>query len=386
MQPLITSQGAVIAVMASVVAASFLLLKFKFFKSFGPGIICIIIGIILANFNVMPHWHDVYGVFFQYAIPVALTMFLLNVNLKEWIKLSKQPLLAMAFAVISVCAVTLLTGLYFAARIPEGWKVAGMFIGTYTGGSSNLTAIGTGLNASPTTFASANAADYIIGMPSIVLFFAIPGILARSKWFKRVWPYSLTEEELETDDNTELFSKKEWSITDIALLFAIGFIVTEVSTALSQGFSDLTSGAVRILLITTLALILAQFKPIREIKGNMDVGYFVALFFLVIIGFLVDINEFMNSAPLIAVFCFFVIIGSLVLHVGLCRLFRIKYQYVLISIVAAIADGATAALVAGTGKWKSIISVAVVLGAIGMALGNYVGIGVAYLLKAVIGG
>ncbi|MBA1335086.1 MAG: hypothetical protein HPY66_0708 [Firmicutes bacterium] len=386
MQPLITSQGAILAVMASIVAVSFLLQRLKFFKSFGPAIICIIIGIILANFNIVPHWHDVYGVFFQYAIPVALTMFLLNVNLKEWIKLSKQPLLAMAFAVISVCAVTLLAGLYFAPRIPEGWKIAGMFIGTYTGGSSNLTAIGTGLNASPTTFASANAADYIIGLPTIVLFFAIPGILARSKWFKRVWPYSLTEEELSTDDDTELFSKKEWSITDIALLFAIGFIVAEVATALSQGFSALTSGAVRILLITTLALILAQFKPIREIKGNMDVGYFVALFFLVIIGFLVDINEFMNSAPLIAVFCFFVIIGSLALHIALCRLFKIKYQYVLISIVAAIADGTTAALVAGTGKWKSIISVAVVLGAIGMALGNYVGIGVAYLLKAIIGG
>lgn len=385
METLVTSQGAVLAVMASVVAVSFLLLRVKFFKSFGPAIICIIIGIILANFNIMPHWHDVYGAFFQYAIPISLTMFLLNVNLKEWVKLSKQPLLAMLFAVISVCIVTLITGLYFAARIPEGWKVAGMFIGTYTGGSANLTAIGTGLNASAATFASANAADYLIGMPALVLFFAVPGILARSKWFKKVWPYSMTAEELATDDDTELFSKKEWSVTDIALLFAIGFIVAEAATVISQGFSDLTSGAVRILLITTFALILAQFKPVREIKGNMDVGYFVALFFLVIIGFLVDIKEFMNSAPLIAVFCFFVIAGSLVLHVALCRLFKIKYQYVLISIVAAVADGASAALVAGTGKWKSIISVAIVLGAIGSALGNYVGIGVAYLLRAVIG-
>jgi uncharacterized membrane protein len=385
MEPLITSQGAIIAVMASIVAASFMLQKLKFFKNFGPAIICIIIGIILANFNIVPHWHDVYGVFFKYAIPVSLTMFLLNVNLKEWVKLSKQPLLAMAFAVLSVCAVTLITGLYFAPRIDEGWKIAGMFIGTYTGGSSNLTAIGTGLNATPTTFASANAADYIIGLPSIIFFFAVPGLIAKSGWFKKFWPYSLTTEELATEDNTELFSKKEWEVTDIALLFAIGFIVTEVATVLSQGFNELISGAVRILLITTFAIILAQFKPVRNIKGNMDIGFFVALFFLVIIGFLVDIKQFVSSTPLIAIFCLFVIVGSLVLHIALCRLFKIKYQYVLISIVAAIADGTTAALVAGTGKWKSIISIAVVLGAIGMALGNYVGIGVAYLLKALIG-
>ena len=35
-----------------------------------------------------------------------------------------------------------------------------MFVGTYTGGSSNLTAIAVGLDASKNTIASANAADY----------------------------------------------------------------------------------------------------------------------------------------------------------------------------------------------------------------------------------
>ncbi len=55
-----------------------------------------------------------------------------------------------------------LFGLVFAEKISEGWKVAGMFVGTYTGGSANLTAIGTGLNVSRQTLAAANAADYVI--------------------------------------------------------------------------------------------------------------------------------------------------------------------------------------------------------------------------------
>mgnify|MGYP003177996546 CR=1 FL=1 len=37
-----------------------------------------------------------------------------------------------------------------------------MFVGTYTGGSSNLTAIAVGLDASKNTIASANAADYVM--------------------------------------------------------------------------------------------------------------------------------------------------------------------------------------------------------------------------------
>lgn len=381
MESLISSQGAVLAVIASAVAVSLLLQKIKFFKSFGPAITCIIIGIILGNFKIMPHWHDVYGTFFQYAIPMSITMVLLSVNLKEWAKLSKQPLLAMALAVISVSLVTIVAGLIFAPKITEGWKIAGMFIGTYTGGSSNLTAIGTGLNVSPNTFAAANAADYVVGMPTLIFFFALPGILAKSSWFKKLWPYSLTQEELATSDESGLFEKKEWSITDIALLFAFAFVVTEVGTILSQG-----SSAMRIIIVTTIAIILAQFKPVREIKGNMDVGIFIALFFIVVIGLLVDIKQFATSAPMIAVFCLFVIIGSLILHIALCRLFKIKYQYVLISIVAAVGDGTTAALVASAGNWKAIMGIAVVLGIIGAAIGNYVGIGVAYLLRGIIGG
>ena len=49
-----------------------------------------------------------------------------------------------------------------------------MFVGTYTGGSSNLTAIAVGLDASKNTIASANAADYVVGIPTLILMFCHP--------------------------------------------------------------------------------------------------------------------------------------------------------------------------------------------------------------------
>lgn len=385
MESYINSPGYVLSVISLVVAIAFILQKFKFFKSFGPPIICVVFGIVLSNLNIMPHWNNVYGIIFQYAIPLSIAMFMLGVDFKEWGTLSKQPLLAVLFAVLSVSIVAVLAGIVFATRIDEGWKIAGMFVGTYTGGSSNLTAIGTGLGASPSTFAAANAADYIIGMPSLILFFAIPGMIAKSKWFKKAWPYSMTEEELLSGNHEELFAKKQWSITDIALLFGIAFTVTEVATLLSSNFDPMISSAARIILITTIAIILGQFKSVKAINGNIDLGVFIAMYFLVIIGLLVDINQFMTSTPLIAIFCAVVILGSLILHITLCRIFKIKYQYVLISIVAAIGDGTTAAMVAAAGNWKSIMSIAIVLGVIGAALGNYVGIGIAYLIKMIVG-
>ncbi|MFD2044753.1 DUF819 domain-containing protein [Ornithinibacillus salinisoli] len=385
MESLINSNVVVLAILTTSVAFSFFVLRYKWASWAGPALFSVIIGIILGNVGILPHWHDVYGTFFEYAIPVSLTMMLLNVNLKEWLALAKRPLLAMGFAVLSVSIVTLIASLFFASKIADGWKLAGMFIGTYTGGSSNLTAIGTGLDASPELFASANAADYVVGIPALVLFFALPGLIAKSTWFKKWWPYSLKEDNALANDENDLFAKKKWSITDVAILFAIGFGVTAISQGLAGLFPELYASALKIIFITTIAIILAQFKHIRSIPGNTDLGIFVAMFFLVIIGLTIDLKEFANSAPIIAVFCFVIILGSFLLHILLCRLFKIEYQYVLISVVAAVADGTSAAVVAGSAKWKSIIGTAIILGSIGMALGNYIGIGIAYVIRSLIG-
>jgi uncharacterized membrane protein len=385
MNTLFSSEVAVLAIMAVTVALAFFIQRYKWASWAGPALFSVILGILLSNLKILPFWHDVYGVFFEYAIPLSLTMMLLNVDLKKWLKLAKQPLLAMLFAVLSVSIVSIIAGLYFAPKIPEGWKLAGMFIGTYTGGSSNLTAIATGLNATPTTLAGANAADYVVGIPAMIILFAIPAFIVKWKGFKKFWPYSLTEEELNSGEQVELFAKQKWSVQDIALLFAIAFAVTAISTMLASQFSELVASAVRIISVTTLAIILAQFKPVREIKGNTDLGIFIAMFFLVIIGLTIDIKAFVSTAPMITLYCSVIIITSFILHLVLCRVFKIKYQYVLISIIASIADGTSAAVVSGSAKWKSIVSTAVILGSLGMALGNYVGIGVAYLIKGLIG-
>lgn len=385
MTPLISSPTGLLAGIAAMVAVSLLLQKVKFFKSIGPALTCIILGILLSNLNILPHSADTFNPFFTYAIPLALTMFLLSVDFKEWVKLSRQPLFAMFLAVLSVSVVAIVAGLALAPKIDEGWKIAGMFVGTYTGGSSNLAAIGTGLEVKPTTFATANAADYVIGIPMIVFFFAVPALIARSKTFQKLWPYSLKEHELFGGDETQLLAQREWSVIDIAVLFALGFAVTAVSTHIAGYFDKTVAGAVRIISVTTLSLVLAQFKPIRQIKGSMDLGLFVSLFYLAAIGLAIDLKEFLGSAPLVTLYCFFVCVGSLLLHTALCRLFKISYQHTLISIVASIADGTTSALVASSGGWSGIIGTAVILGAIGNALGNYLGIGVAYFLKTLLG-
>lgn len=386
MFPLFESTTEMLAVILCMIALAFWAQTFKVFKVIGPALIIIICGILLVNLKIVPGYCDIYGTISVYCIPISISLYLLNVDIKAILRMSKQPLLSIVSAVFSVSLVAVIFGVIFGGAIDEGWKVAGMFVGTYTGGSSNLTAIANGLNASADTIAAANAADYVIGMPTLVLMFAAPAILKNSKKFQKIWPYSFTERELEGDGETkELMQAEEWSIKDISILLAIATSIVAVSTKLSGFFSADFASAGRILLISTISILVAQIPSVRKLKGALNLGLFFGMMFLAVVGFSVDIRGFLGSALNITLMCFFVILCSFVLHLVITRFLKIKYEYVLLGIIGAIADGSTAALVASGAKWNSLISVGLLMGIIGGVCGNYCGIAVAYLVRMIIG-
>ncbi len=386
MFPLFESTESMLAVILCMIALAFWIQKFKVFKTLGPALFIIIFGIILVNLKIVSGSSEIFGTISAYCIPISMSLYLLNVDLKKILKMSKQPLLSIASAVFSVSLVAVVFGAIFGGKIHEGWKVAGMFVGTYTGGSANLTAIATGLNASADTIAAANAADYVIGMPTLVLMFAAPAVLKNSKKFQKLWPYSFTDQELEGDGDTkELMESEEWSIKDIAILLAISCSIVAISTKLSGYFSADFASAGRILLISTLSILASQIPAVRQLKGAMNLGLFFGMMFLAVVGFSVDVRGFLGSALNITLLCFCVIACSIILHLCITRLLKIKYEYVLLGIIGAIADGTTSALVASGAKWKSLISIGLLMGIIGGVCGNYFGIAVAYLVRMMIG-
>lgn len=387
MLPIFQTSESMLAVIMVMIAAAFWLQNFKLCRLIGPSLIIIITGIILVNTKIVTNSCELYGVISAYCIPLSVSLYLLNVDLKKIVKMSKQPLMAIASAVCCVSVVAIVFGTLLGGRIDEGWKVAGMFVGTYTGGSANLTAIATGLNASGSTIAAANAADYVIGMPTLVLMFAAPALMKGSKKFQRFWPYCFTEKELEGDgSHQELMASEEWSIKDIASLLAISSSIVYLSTELSGVLGEEFASVGRILLISTFSILTAQLPAVRRLRGAMNLGLFFGMMFLAVVGFSVDIRDFLGSAVSITLLCFCVIGGSMLLHLCVTRLLGIRREYVLLGIVGAIADGTTAALVASGARWNSLISIGLLMGIIGGVCGNYLGIMVAYIVRMLIGG
>ena len=383
MKTLISSTEGLLFVILLMVAFSLWLQRYKVFRSLGPVLTVVIIGIVLSNTHVVPISHDLYSSISTYCVQAGISICLLSMNVTELKKLNRQPVIALVSAIFSVCIVAIGLGIIFAPQITEGWKCAGMFVGTYTGGTPNLTAIATGVDCSRETLAAANAADYVVSTPLMV---PAPAIFKASKRWNKLWPYSFTEEELDEGEHKPLMSDKEWSIKDIAWLLTIGFGVAFITTAIAQRiFPDTFWKAGRLLMVTTISICLAQLKPVKKLRGNLDLGLFISLCFLATIGFAVDLREFVGSAFMMTLYVFLMLIGCTILHFLICRLFKIKYEYVLLSMVGCIVDGPTASLTAAGGNWKSLINVGLIMGVIAGACGNYVGIFVAYVVKAICG-
>ena len=161
----------------------------------------------------------------------------------------------------------------------------------------------------------------------------------------------------------------------------MGYCIVATSGFISGLFPSSLQSTMKIIILTTISIIVAQFKKVQDLKGTMDIGLFLSLFFLARIGLTINIMEFLKSAILSSLFCASVMFITLTVHAILCRLFKIKYQYVLVAVQSAIGSSSSSTVLAASAGWESLISVAVILGVLGGAVGNYVGIGMAYLIK-----
>ncbi|HYW96168.1 MAG TPA: DUF819 family protein, partial [Bacteroidales bacterium] len=86
---------------------------------------------------------------------------------------------------------------------------------------------------------------------------------------------------------------------------------------------------------------------------------------------------------LLSIFLFILlaVVGSLLLHAILSKIFGISVDDFIITSVALSMSPPFVPVVAGAMKNKSIVLPGLIIGIIGYALGNYLGVFMAYLLK-----
>jgi uncharacterized membrane protein len=360
----------------------------KFFRHIGAGLIVIILAATLANLHIIPSSQNappLYNQIFKYVAPIAIFFLLLDVKLKN-LRYAGVPMMTM-FLIGSICTMAgAIIGYYLVApqnhHVNSAFAVAGMYTGTYIGGSANLNAIAVqyGVIKDGNLYAAVNVVDNIITTIWIMATLVLPSVL--QKLFPR--KKNIPPQEASTS-NEELFqqimSKKETiNVLNISILLLLGVGSLFLSSLASFYFSKIPS----ILVLTTIALILAQVPAIQKIQGGKTLGYFLVLLFLAVIGAYCDLNALRQSGGLAGILLLWVTIIVLVHAIILfvvAGIFKQDWDIVSIASNANIGGTATAAVCANSLGRHDLQLPGILAGAIGNAIGTYAGIAVAELLK-----
>src|SRR5678809_1334354 len=203
--------------------------------------------------------------------------------------------------------------------INHSYAVAGMYTGTYIGGSANLNAVAVayGVNKDGTQFAAINAADNIITGVWMMMTLILPSI------FQRYFPRkrriaaqfeNLSDEELRTRMRQPANNIR---LKDITLLLALGFGTMFISEQITNYFNAVPS----ILVITTLALVFAQLPFVQRLQGTKLIGFGLVMLFLAVVGAYCDINALIRNGSVAATLLMWVVLivfihGALIFLTG----------------------------------------------------------------------
>ena len=360
--------------------------KLSLLRRLGAVLIAYGVGLLAGVSGLLPeNSAEVQDIITTITIPLALPLMLFSSDIKSWSRLAGSTTLSLIIALFAV--VTSVIGgylIFVTDDIPDLWKVGGMLIGVYTGGTPNLAALKIMLDVDNDTYIVTHAYDMLI---SAGYFFFL--IIIGQKVFGLVLPKFKSSiknneqsvlSEMSTQHMWGLFSKKNRMPMLIAFLLSIGIFAVAGSTTLFVPENN--QMIVVILLITTFGILLSLVPKINKLNNTFELGMYLILVFSIDVASMVDLSNMANASSTIFYYVFLVIFGSLLIQVLISAIFKIDTDTVIITSTALICSPPFVPAVAGAIKNKEIIVSGLTVGIIGYAVGNYLGILIAEFLHA----
>ncbi len=361
----------------------------RWFGSLSGALIVIILMGVLVTAGLIPSASDpnlsveVYDFVFTFIIPTAIPLLLFNANIKRIVNESGRLL-----GIYLIGALGVGLGAMVATQIlplgPEGYKVAGTFTGTYTGGSVNFMAVATSLDflESP-LFAATLAVDNVFTNLYITFLFFLPALA----WLAKKIPYAAPVE----DDTVEHVSAETKNdglplMEEVMSAFAVAAVVCAVGYYISPVLQRWlgTDIHLEILVVTVLIILLANIFPAwlqKMEKVAYEMGMLLMYVFLAVIGAASDLKEMFQSSPRIILFASIVLIVHLLVSLFAGRLLKVSLKEIAIASCANAGGPPVAASMAATFGMKRAVTPAILIGILGYVIGSFLGVGVGLVLQ-----
>lgn len=316
-------------------------------------------------------------------ILIALPLLLFSLDFRKWLKHAKNTLLSMILAFISILTMVVVGYFIFNPGLTDGWKIAGLLTGVYTGGTPNMAAIKTALDVDQNIYIMTHTYDMVI---SLVWFIFI--ITIGQKALNLILPKTKKNETktdnedysiAEFDSYTGIFKRK----TFIPVLAALGIslLIFGSGFGIMSMVPEDAKTVVIILYITTMGIILSFVPRINKIDKSFQLGMYFIIVFSMAVASQADLKNLANISMDLFLYVALAVWGSLILHILLSKIFKIDTDTVIIVSSALAFSPPFVPVVAGALKNKEVLIPGLTVGIIGYALGNYLGISLAYILQ-----
>jgi uncharacterized membrane protein len=353
------------------------------FRKIGAAATAILLSLVLSNVGVIPGTSPVYDFLLGQAVIAGIILILLNVSLDS-IRQAGAPMLA-AFAlgaVGSAAGAMIMTGIVHQAIGADAWKLSGQFTATYIGGGMNFAAVGQQLETRSDLFTAGIAADVIVTAIWLVACLTVPELFARRGGTGKSPSDATPHDEAQGGLAAQLQSSGvPLRLFDFAGLTA----VTLGIMWLAELLTSFAPAIPRIIWLTTLVLVIAQFPVVRRLSGSVVIGNFLLLLFLASNGAKSVVSNIVEVGPAI----FWFAAGTVAIHgaiiFGIGWLLKMNGDLLAIASQANVGGATTAMALAGARRRTDLILPGVAVGMLGNAIGNYLGIAMAYASRGLAG-
>lgn len=373
----------VLAILLIAVAASVWLGRLPYLRNVGGALLAILLGALLANFGIIPTHDEMPGLddpIFSEVTFAAIFLILLEVNLRAIKRAGAPMLIAFALGALgTMLGVLAASALMPDARAMLGEHFAGagaMLTGTYIGGSANfnLLALEYGVAKNAGLFTAMVVVDNVMSAAWILGTIAIPPLLARSRRFP---PKAFAADAADQPPPP----------LEGMMAIAVPIAAAAAALVLSRAIATLMGGVVPVILVlTTLALLAAQFRAVARLSLSRPLGLFGLYLFLAAVGASADLSALLTWGALGGVlFGFIAIIFAVhaLLLFGAGAILKLDPDLVAIASSANIGGATTGVALAEVRGREDLLLPGLLAGTLGTASGTYAGFAIGSLLGAV---
>ncbi len=379
--------------------------KWKILQKIGTVILAYAVGIIMSLTGFVTFepgtadaatFESIQKLIMNISVPLAIPLMLFNCDFKLWTRALPKTILALVGGIIAI-TIAVISGFFIFRNtgVNDIENVSAMMTGIYTGGTMNFNALGAALGVDPTTITLVLTFQMLITFP-LIMFITGGGY----RLFRKILPFPDESTSITLNSNMEdhgienygmMLNKKVFPKTMLGLLLSIGFLA--VGAGLSLLFYNLgivgdqetgtgkLNELVIILTITTLSIIASFSKKIRELPKTFELGMIFILIFSIAVASQFNPYSIDMSAISLGLFVLYIMLVSVIIHIIFCRFTKINGDLYTVAQVGLFCSPPFIPPVVGAMGNKKVLISGIVIGLIGYAIGTYMGVGIAYLLK-----